>query len=496
MSDTGQASSAGSAAPVSVPGFCAPQGRKFVLFAAILASALGFIDGTVVAIAMPAIRETLGATLAQAQWVHNAYLLTLSALILVGGAAGDRFGLARVFTWGIGAFVVASMLCAVAPNAEFLIVMRALQGIGAAIMVPGSMAIIARAYPKAERGRAIGIWAAASALTTALGPIIGGLALSLGGPEMWRWIFAVNLPLGALAIYLLRTRVQADPNQPGSPIDYPGALSATIALLALAWGLTSLQHGQGASVTLWIGAGLGLLVVFLIVEARSDHAMMPLTLFASRNFTVVNLLCFVLYGALNIVLFFLPMTMIAGWGIDAFQTSAAFAPLSVFIALLSARIGQLAVTWGPAPLLSGGSALAGLGYAAMALVAPYQMFWDGIVPAMCLVGLGMAMVVAPLSTTVMAAVADNQAGIASGVNNAITRLAGLIWVAAVGGLVAGVYAAAGGTDSFGVTSQTPGHAGAMTAGFQALAWFAAALCALSAGLALLTRRNPVAPPDA
>ena len=484
-----RASSAGAAAPVFVSGFCDPAARKFILVSAILASALGFIDGTVVAIAMPAIRDTLGATLAQAQWVHNAYMLTLSALILVGGAAGDRFGLARVFGLGIALFVVASMLCAIAPNATFLIVMRAVQGVGAAIMVPGSLAIIARAYPKEDRGRAIGIWAAASALTTALGPIIGGLALSIGGPDMWRWIFAVNLPLGGLALYLLRTRVKADPGQPGAPLDYAGALLATAALLALAWGLTSLQHGDPTSVALWIAGGGLLLGAFVAVEAKSRHPMMPLDLFAVRNFWVVNLLCFTLYGALNIILFFLPMTLISGWGVDEFETAAAFAPLSVFISALSARIGRLADTYGPRPLLAGGSACVAAGYAAMALIAPAQAFWTGILPAMCLVGLGMAMVVAPLSTAVLAAVSDEQAGTASGVNNAISRLAGLIWVAAVGGLAATAYANAGGTASFGVPSATDGHGAATTAAFVALAWVAAGLCALSAGLALLTERQ-------
>ena len=485
MSDQ-QASSVQAAAPVSVPGFCDPAARKYILIAAILASALGFIDGTVVAIAMPAIRETLGATLAQAQWVHNAYMLTLSALILVGGAAGDRFGLARMFSLGIGAFVVASILCAVAPNATYLIVMRALQGIGAAIMVPGSMAIIARAYPKEDRGRAIGIWAAASALTTALGPIIGGLALSAGGPEMWRWIFAVNLPLGALALYLLLSRVQKDPAQPGTPIDYAGALLITLALMALARGLTSLQHGDTGQIALWIAGGAVLLLTFLWQEARSPHPMMPLTLFSVRNFWVVNLLCFTLYGALNIILFFLPMTLISGWGVDEFETAAAFAPLSVFISLLSARMGRLADTLGPRPLLAGGSAIVAAGYGLMALIAPSQAFWTGILPAMCVVGFGMAMVVAPLSTAVMAAVQDHQAGTASGVNNAITRLAGLIWVAAVGGLAAGAYADAGGLASFGVSSDSAGHGTATTSAFIALAWVATALCAISAALALLT----------
>ena len=349
------------AAPVFVPGFCDPAARPYVLVAAILASALGFIDGTVVAVAMPAIRGSLNATLEQAQWVHNAYMLTLSALILVGGALGDRFGLARVFSLGIGLFIAASMLCAIAPSASFLIVVRALQGVGAAIMVPGSLAIIARAYPREDRGRAIGIWAAASALTTAIGPIIGGLALSFGGPEMWRWIFAVNLPLGGLALWMLLTKVKADQKHDDTVLDLSGAALATLALLCLAWGLTNAQHGDAAQTGLWMGAGVLGLVLFLWVEARSPAPMMPLSLFRSRTFSAVNLLCFTLYSTLNIVLFFLPMTLIAGWGLNEISASLAFAPFTVFISLLSARMGRLSDRIGARPLLAGGSVLVALG---------------------------------------------------------------------------------------------------------------------------------------
>jgi EmrB/QacA subfamily drug resistance transporter len=475
-----QASQAFPAAPVFHSGFCAPEARPFVLMAAILASALGFIDGTVVAIAMPAIRTSLSASLTQAQWVHNAYMLTMSALMLVGGAMGDRFGLARIFSGGIALFVGASLLCAVSPNPEFLIVVRAVQGVGAAIMVPGSMAIIARAYPREDRGRAIGLWAAASALTTALGPIIGGLALSLGGVEMWRWIFAVNLPLGGLALFLLLSKVKSDRSQPDTPVDYTGAVLASVSLLCIAWGLTSAQYGAGATRMMWLGAGGVTLIAFLGWQGQSAHPMMPLNLFRNRMFSVVNLLCFTLYSALYILLFFLPMTLIAGWGLSTFEASAAFAPFSVFISVLSARMGRLADRIGVAPLLSGGSAVVALGYCMMAVVVPFQQFWLGVLPAMCLIGFGMSMVVAPLSAAVLGAVDETQSGIASGVNNAITRLSGLISIAAVGGLVSAVYAANGGTSSFGVTSESVGHGVAMTAAFQALVWVAAGLSGLGA----------------
>lgn len=472
------------AAPVFVPEFCAPAARPYVLVAAILASALGFIDGTVVAIALPAMRLSLGADLVQAQWIHNAYMLTLSALILAGGALGDRLGLARVFGAGIALFVAASVVCALAPSAAVMIAARALQGIGAAIMVPGSLALIARAYPREDRGRAIGLWAAASALTTALGPILGGLALSLGGEEMWRAIFAINLPLGLLALWLLWAKVGADPARGTAAPDLLGASTATLGLLCLAWGLTQSGHGGGA-VWGWLVAGGAFLALFLWVETRVNAPMMPLSLFANRVFSAANLMAFTLYSALSVMFFFMPMTFIAGWGYSEIDAAATFAPMSVFISLLSARAGRLADRFGPAPLLIGGSLITGAGYAAMGVFAAEQDLWRRILPAMGLVGLGMALVVAPLSSAVMGAVEEHQSGVASGVNNAVTRMAGLISVAAVGGLVSALYVRAGGTESFGLPSETAGHAAAMTSAFAGLAYLAGVLCVLSAVIAWL-----------
>ncbi len=478
-----QTASQSVAAPSSSDTFCAPQARRYVLIAAIMASALGFIDGTVVPIAMPAMRVSLDADLLQAQWIHNAYMLTLSALILVGGALGDRLGLARVFAFGIGLFVVASMACALAPTATFMIIARAVQGVGAAIMVPGSLAIVSRAYPREERGRAIGIWASASALTTAAGPILGGLALSLGGPEMWRWIFAVNLPLGALALWLLLIKVQANAPATQAPVDVPGAVLATVGLGCLAWGLTSTTHSAGGLAPWMIAAGLTL-ALFIWAEARSANPMMPLALFRNATFSAANTMAFTLYSALNMVLFFLPMTLIAGWGEDPFMAAASFAPLAIFISLLSARAGRLADRIGPRPLLMAGNAIAAVGYLALGLLAPAQQLWLHVLPAMSVVAIGMACVVAPLSTAIMGAVEDAQSGIASGINNAVTRVAGLISVAAVGGIVASLYAGAGGLGSFGVASDTAGHAAAMTVAFQALAYMAAGLAALGAAISV------------
>lgn len=464
---------------------CDADKRHYILLAAILASALGFIDGSVVAIALPAMRVSLGADLVQAQWIHNAYMLTLSALILTGGALGDRFGMVRVFAAGIALFVGASLACALAPTPPLMIAARAVQGVGAAVMVPGSLALIARAYPAAQRGRAIGTWAAAAAITTAIGPIIGGSILSFGGPEVWRWIFAINLPLGALALWLLRAAAVRDPRRPDTPVDWSGAGVATLSLLALAWGLT--QTGQGDNAAPWLVSGVVLFVGFLWVEARGAHPMMPLNLFAARPFAAANAMSFTLYSALGITLFFLPMTLITGWGVSEIEAAASFAPFSVFIGALSRRFGALADRIGPAPLLIAGCLITAIGYLALGFAMPYHNLWLHVLPAMSVLGLGMACVVAPLSAVVMGAVEDAQTGIASAINNAVTRMAGLIAVAAVGGVVASSYAAAGGTEGFGAPIEAAGHGGAMIAAFQTLTYVCAGLSVISAGLAVMTR---------
>lgn len=466
--------------PGALPNFCAPEARKYILASAILASALGFIDGTIVSIALPAMRADLAASLAEAQWINNAYLLPLSALILLGGALGDRYGLARAFSAGIALFVVASLLCALAPTPGALIAARVLKGIGAAVMIPGSLALIARAYPSDIRGRAIGIWAAASAFTTALGPILGGIALSLGPPDVWRWLFAINLPLGALALWLLLAHVARDPADAARPLDVPGAALVTFGLGALAWGLTA---GEGRADPRALLAGAVLLAAFVAWEARSRHPMVPLGLFRDATFAIANLATFLVYFALTTILFFLPMTLITGWGLSEAATSAVFAPLSVFIALLSGRAGAWADRYGPGRLIGIGGGLVALAFAGLSAGIRSESLVFGIFPATALMGLGMALVVAPLSTAIMGAVPEARSGTASGINNALSRIAGLIAVAAMGSLAAGFYAAAGGPASFGAYAEDPAHGPAMEAAFSGLALIVAALTALGAAFA-------------
>lgn len=475
--------------PSAALSFCAPGARRGVLFAAILASALGFIDGTVVSIALPAMRDSLDATLAQAQWFSNSYMLFLSALILAGGAMGDRFGLARVFSLGIGVFIAASLACALAPTAEFMIAGRALKGIGAALMVPGSLALISRAYPREARAAAIGTWAAASALTTALGPIIGGLVLTLGGPDLWRWIFAINLPLGLLALVILWRAVENDPSQSDAPVDWVGAGLATAGLGAMAYALTSLNSG-GPALPAAI-ASLVLLTAFIAQEGRHRAPMMPLTLFRNPAFSAANAATFLLYAGLGAMLFFLPMTVITAWGVTPIEASAAFAPLSVFISTLSTPVGRWSDRHGPERIISIGAAVVALAYAGAALTAFQTNFWGTIFPAMVLAGFGMALVVAPLSAAVMAAVDDAQTGVASGVNNAVSRISSLVAIAAFGSLAAWRYSATGGSASFGENASGTAHIHASTAAFSTICW-AASVLALASSVAIMFTRKPAA----
>lgn len=483
--------------------FCPQSRRRFVLISAILASALGFIDGSVVAIAIPAIRSDLGASLADAQWISNAYMLTLSALILAGGAAGDKFGLRRTFVTGIALFAVASLFCALAPNTGWLILARGLQGIASAIMVPGSLAIIAKAYPKQERGRAIGIWAAASALTTGLGPVIGGFALSAFDESIWRFIFAINLPLGAVAVYLLLAKVPADEPAGGRQLDLGGGAIATLGLGAIAFGLTSVsgEDGGAASPPAWPSVAIGLAVFagFLLWESRQNEPMVDLSLFRVRSFSGANLSTFFLYFALSAILFYLPMLLIAGWGLSEAATGAIFLPLSLAIAVLSGPVGKLSDRIGPRFPIAAGSLIVGVAFAGLGLMAEIGLhrFWTVVFPLMIVMGFGMALVVSPLSTAIMTAVDDKDTGAASGINNAVARIAGLVAVAAMGGIAAWRYAVSlGGVDSIPGFGERPAQelpaqleTVRLAAGdhaFAAIAWTTAVLCFLSAVTAWAT----------
>jgi EmrB/QacA subfamily drug resistance transporter len=490
-------------APAAAQTFCPPERRIYVLVATILASAMGFIDGSVISIAIPAIRASLGASLADAQWISNGYILFMASLILIGGAAGDRFGLRRVFSGGIGLFVVASLLCAVVPSPVLLILFRAVQGIGAAFMVPGSLALIAKAYPRDQRGKAIGIWATAASLTTILGPVIGGFLLTALGPWSWRLVFAINLPLGVGALALLWLRVPSDPPAEGRKLDWFGGVLVTLALLLIAFGLTG-GGGEGSvpeasQILSYGGVGVALIVAFLIWEWRTPTPMLPLRLFLNRGFSGANALTFALYFSLSAISFYQPMMLIAGWGITPALVAVSFLPIGICLTLLSSVSGGLADRFGPAPLITGGASLVALAFAGLALTAPLQNLWLCVMPLMTLMGIGMGFVVTPLSTAVMTSVADSDTGTASGVNNAVSRVAGLLAVAIMGGVMAVVFNhAVAGSGSDSLSFGKPAVAGQLTpaiealrrmatdTAFSAVAWSTAVLSAISAAIAWLT----------
>lgn len=464
--------------PVS---FCADADRRIILWAAILASSMGFIDGSVTSIAMPAMRTALGATLAEAQWINAAYLLAVSSLVLVGGAMGDRFGIVRIFSLGIVLFVAGSLACAAAFTPELMIAARAAKGVGAALMVPGSMAMVSRAYPREERGRALGLWASASTLTTALGPVLGGMFVTWGGELGWRLVFALNLPLGLAALWLIRGRTPGDVGKPGVRVDLPGAGLATLGLGLMAWALTE------ATAPIWAPvAALASLAAFLLWEAVTPAPMLRLGLFRNRTFAVTNLVTFVLYFALNGVMFYLPMTAVSAWKVTPLEVTAAFLPISVLIGLLSAPAGRIADRFGAGPPMAVGSALVACAYAGLWLFAPLGAFWSHVVPCTALAGLGLGLVVAPLTAAAMQGAEDGEQGAASGVNNAVARVAGLIAVALLGRLAAEAYGP--GAPGFGLPGETPAHLAATGAAFGAVALSASLMAGLAALLALLVKR--------
>jgi EmrB/QacA subfamily drug resistance transporter len=474
---------ASGATPVPVS-FCAPADRARILWAAILASSMGFIDGSVTAIALPAIRNALGASLVQAQWITAAYLVTLSGLVLAGGALGDRFGTARVFAIGIGVFVLASLGCALAQDAGQMIAARAVKGVGAALMVPGSMALVARAYPREERGRALGLWAAASTLTTALGPVLGGAILTWLGEGGWRLIFALNLPLGLVTLLLILGRTRRDGLQAAARVDWAGALLASMGLGLLALLLTS----RGPHWSLWLATPL-VLAGFILWQARAAQPMIRLGLFRMRGFAIANLVTLFLYFALNGVMFYLPMTAISAWNVTELEVTAAFLPISILIGLLSAPAGRWADRIGPGPLMAAGAGLVACAYGGLWLVAGAGDFWGRVVPLMALAGLGLGLAVAPLTAAAMQGAGEGEQGAASGINNAVARVAGLIAVALLGQVAAASYGS--GAPRFGLPDTGAAHRVATDAAFAAVALASALAAGLAALIALGARRGPV-----
>jgi EmrB/QacA subfamily drug resistance transporter len=451
---------------VATAAAAAPRSHTAVLAAAILASSMSYIDSTALTVALPVMKAKLLADDAQAQWIIEGYLLFLSALILIGGALGDRYGRRRLFALGIWIFTLASIACALALQPNALIVARCVQGIGAALMIPESLALITEAYDARERGRAIGVWAAASAITMAAGPVLGGW---LTQAYSWRWVFWINVPLAIVVLTLVRLRVPESRGASvrGSP-DLAGSGCVTIALAFIVGALMQLQQRLSDTGALaFLVVGLMLLGAFVRIERRVSAPIVPLRLFASRAFSVANVYTFLLYAGLGGALFFVPFELQHIMTYTPLTAGLALLPTIGIIAIGSPVFGALAARTGTRVLLTAGAAIAALGFGFFARLGVGASYERIVLPATVVLGLGMAVAVAPLVTTVMGAADADEVGAASGINNSISRVGNLMAVA-----ILGVVIAASGGGALPTASHPEGFAHAML-GAAAMALLAA-----------------------
>jgi EmrB/QacA subfamily drug resistance transporter len=405
----------------------------WVLAATIVASSMTFIDGTVINVALPVLQEKLNASQAQAQWIVESYALTLSALILVGGALGDKYGRRRIFNLGIVVFTIASLICGLVSGINQLIFARSAQGIGAALLVPGSLAIISASFDRKNRAKAIGTWSAFTAIAAGFGPVLGGWLVDNAS---WRWIFYINLPLAVVVLLISFRHVpESLDDEATGKLDWLGALLATIGLGGIVYGLTESNNlgfkNPKVFTSLFIGAAA--LVTFLVAEKRGKNPMMPLGLFKSKTFAGANLLTLFLYSALGGILFFLPFNLIRVQGYSATAAGAALVPFVLTMFLLSRAASGLIERFGARLPLVAGPVIAGIGFALFSF-APVNSnnYWLDFFPAIMVMSLGMTISVAPLTTVVMGAVEERHAGIASGINNTVSRAASLLAIAVFG----------------------------------------------------------------
>ncbi len=450
---------------------------RWVLLATVLGSAIASIDATVVGIALPAIGHDFHTSLAALQWVVTAYTLTLAGLLLFAGALGDKYGRKRIFLTGVAWFAVASLLCGVAPDAPFLIGARAVQGIGAALLTPGSLAIIEASFAPADRGKAIGAWSGLSGVGSAIGPFLGGWLIQA---VSWRLIFVINLPIAALvvAVGLRHVPESRDPSATGK-VDVTGGALITLGLIGLTYGLIegpSAGWSAPAPLAALVG-GVLLIAAFVAWERRAAMPMLPLSLFRSTQFNAANIVTFAVYGALGGALFLLPIQLIQVSGYTALQAGISLLPITAIMLALSARSGALAARIGPRLQMTIGPLVIAAGLALFARIGPSGNYLTEVLPAVLVFGLGLAINVAPLTSTVLAAVPAEHAGMASAVNNDVARAASLIAVAvlpAAAGLTGAAYL----------------HPAQFSAGFHTASLISAGLCLVGGAVAAITIRNP------
>jgi EmrB/QacA subfamily drug resistance transporter len=423
---------------------------RWVLTIAVLGSGIAFLDGTVVNVALPDIGRDLDASTSQLQWMLNGYLLTLASLILLGGSLGDRIGRRRIFVIGTAWFTAASLLCALAPSAELLILARLLQGIGGALLTPGSLAMIDASFRRTDRARAIGAWSGLTGVGAALGPLLGGYLVDA---VSWRAVFLINLPLGLFVCLTAPRHVPEtrDPTAYGR-LDVVGAALAALGLAGTTYALIEGPGGMSAAVWIAAIAGVVALVAFVLHERRTENPMLPLSLFADRQFSAANLVTVVVYAALGGVFFLLVAFLQISMGWSPLASGAASLPVTALMLLFSARSGALAQAVGPRIPLTLGPIVIAAGMLLMTRIDPGDSYVGSVLPAVLVFGIGLTLVVAPITATVLAAADDRHAGIASGVNNAVSRVAGLLAVAVlplVGGLTGDAfYDPASMTDGF------------------------------------------------
>ena len=454
-----------------------PSGR-WVVVATVLGSGMAAIDATVVGIALPTIGREFHAALGTLQWVVTGYTLSMAALILLGGTLGDRYGRRRVFTIGVAWFAIASAACALAPGTTVLIATRVLQGVGAALLTPGSLAILQASFVREDRGRAIGAWSGLGGVATAAGPLLGGYLITAAS---WRWIFLINVPVGALVLYLSARHVpeSRDPTA-DQPVDITGAVLASLALAGITFGLIEgpARGWSDPAVIAMLGVGVAASVWFAAAERRSSAPMLPLAIFRVRQFTVTNLVTFIVYGALGGSLFLLPVQLQIVGGYSPFASGLALLPLTAVMLALSSRSGRLATRIGPRLQMSVGPVVVGVGLALLGRLSTDTSYLTGVLPAVLVFGLGLAITVAPLTATALAALPDEHSGLASAVNNSVARVGGLIAVSVLPALA-------------GISGSGYLHPATLSAGFRIAVDIAAGLCVVAGAIAAVGIRNEV-----